>query len=512
MAATLPPELIESILLSTDPETYYTARQTCRSWRSAASSSFMLREALKRTPTPLPGPSLNALTVTEWNNLFMRVAHSNLFGKRDRVTKNVLRRKRPSNWSYSTVIGVSGDGARVVALSGPRVSIYNISKTGEMQLDRSQCLHSLWTLMNRAMVDNATRGMTMGQQGAKYRIALSTHCALVAIALCRTIQIYDLSDMDQSPVEYTLEESGPLTSVEFVENDSLLRVRIAKDPNDHNSETGVRYLGQPLPRWGGHESETGTSLEYWRQNIHVGYLDSVALAKSYRDDNKTSFQGLQLLPSSICEGWSDVPGRFFVAAIQNTDEDRYCIGFVPDSDRNQVRIWRQLPSRKDRTSDRWSHLFRCSSTSDDSDATAEQTRQMAHDRWAAVNMPALTTKHSLLAVSDDGRLLVVYERGAGHSAFSRGGAIYVFSLECCKQNLSPKPDLQSSRVEDTNPHSADTDSVDDAVSPRQIQPWSFLLDTVDEDIDVLRVVREGSSKTYKITAENLYDVMEWELS
>ncbi|KAL1982029.1 hypothetical protein VTN96DRAFT_1799 [Rasamsonia emersonii] len=529
MAATLPPELIQSILLSTDPDTFYTARQTCRSWRSAASSAYMLREALKRTPTALPGPSLNIISDKEWNDLFMHVAHLNLIGKRDRVAKKMLRRKRPSNWSYSTVSGVSSDGTRLVSLSGPRASIYNVSKTRDMELDCSQCLYSLWTLTNRAMVDNTTRGMTMGQHGAnKYRIAVSTHGALVAIALCRTIQIYDLSSMDTSPVEHTLEENEPLTSVEFVENDSLLRVCTVKNPNNPNSETRVRYLGQPLPSWGSLsparlETGTGTNLEYWKENIHIVYLDSAALDRSFRDDNKTHFQEMRLLPRSS----SNVPGRFFAAAIQNTDEDRYCIGFVPDSDRTQVRIWRQLPSRRDRQSDRWSHHFRgCSTSSSDDDGNeevvvVEQNRQMARERWAAINMPALTSKHYHLAVSNDGRLLVVYERDAGHSsAQSRRGALYVFSLGCCKPNNPHFSMPWESRAEDANPNPHTESVVDndnDAVSPLQIQPWSFLLDIVDEDIDVLRVEhvergsRTGTTYKYKITAENVHSITEWEL-
>lgn len=459
----------------------------------------------------------------------MHVTRSHLLGKRDRVAKRILRRKGPSNWSYSTVIGVSSDGARLASLSGPRVSIYSISsKTRDMALDRSQCLYSLWTLMNRAMVDSTTRGMTMGQHGAKYRIAVSAHGALVAIALCRTIQIYDLSDMDQSPVEHTLEDDEPLTAIEFVENDSLLRVCTAKRPNDPDSETRVRYLGQPLPSWGSSSPAWGTgttNLEYWRENIHIVYLDSDALDRSFRDDNKTHFQGLQLLPDSVCEGWSSVPGRFFVAAIQNTDEDRYCIGLVPNSDRTQVRVWRQLPSRRDRLSDRWRYLFRRCNTSDDNDdniVMVEPNRQMARERWAAVNMPTLTSKHYLLAISNDGRLLVVYERGGEHTTLSRRGALYVFSLGGCK------PNNPSSKMEElhgnTNPN---TDSVDDndndndndPVPPHQIQPWPFLLDIVDEDIDVLRVEHhhhqqqqhERNGTTYKITAQNLYGITEWEV-
>lgn len=547
MAATLPTEITQSILLFTDPDTYWAARLACSSWRHAASSSFMLREALKRTPTPLP--SDDVMTEEDWNALYNQIVHTNLLGRRNCIRKRVSERKRPKKCTYSTVLGASGDGAKLASLNGSRVVLYNVDEdTNELEFNLAQSLYPLWTTMSRSMVEGRMNWLSMGQHYSKYHIALSNRGSLIAVALGRSIHIYDLENLNNpdSPVEYVLgdndsvivppgvsgyeEARGVIESLEFAEDDTLLRVTIGKEPNT-NRQTRVRYLGNPTPVWGSNPTQSGVGgLHYWRENIHNIYLDSVALAVTLRDDNKTSFQGLRLLPQSLCKGWSKVPGRFFIAALQNTGVNCYCIAFVSDSD-HRVSVWRQLPSRKDRTSDSWNNLFENPpeepavglSTSDA--AVVARNREMAKERWNPVNTPNVTTMHQLLALSDDGKLLVIYEPGAGHSySFSNGGALYVYSLELgspvfkqeagMENNAQANEQSQQAQQQEQQPFSAS------GVSP-SIQPWSFLLDIVNVDIESLRVVRKDQSsgnspsdarKVYKIRAETAHEVMEWRLA
>lgn len=547
MAATLPTEIIQSILLSTEPDTFCAARLACSSWRNAASSSFMLREALKRTPTPLP-PS-DRMTEADWNALYNQIVHTNLLGRRNCIKKSVSERKRPKKCTYSTVLGESGDGAKLASLNGSRVMLYNVNdETHELEFTLAQSLYPLWTTMSRSMVDGRMNWLAMGHHYAKYHIALSNRGNLIAVALGRSIHIYDLNNPANldSPVEHVLGENDSLTlppgvsgyeetrgvieSLEFAENDTLLRVTIGKEPNP-NRQTRVRYLGNPPPVWGSNSGQfDAVGLDYWRENIHKIYLDSVALAVTLRDDNKTSFKGLRLLPQSVCRGWSDVPGRFFVAALQNTGVNCYVIAFVSDNDR-KVSIWRQLTSRKDRISDSWSGLFESApeepaiSLSMSDAAVVARNREMAKDRWNPVNMPNVTTAHPLLAISDDGKLLVVYEPGAGHSyTFSNGGALYVYSLDFgspefkheANRPAKEQPSQRQQQQQQQQPFSAS------GVSP-SVQPWSFLLDIVNVDIENLRVVRkdgESSSSNlpsetrtvYTIRAETAHDIMEWRLA
>lgn len=506
MAATLPREVIQSVLLSTDPDTFFTARQACRSWRDAGSSSYVLRKALEKTPTSIPG-SGSAATEQQWNDLFNRVAHLNLLGRRDRVTKKVTRRKKPSNWSPTTVIGVTRGGRRLVALTGSRASIYKV-RGQEMELDSSQTLPGLWTLALSAMTDS-----NLGQQKGKYRIAVATQGSLVAIGLSRTIQIYALSTSSQtSPVEYTLCGNEALTSLEFVDDDCLLRVGTGRDTHRPDGENRVRYLGRPLPAWSYSSSSSessGATIEYWRQNIDFIYADSSTLSSAFASNNKARLHGLQILPRSLCANWTDIPGRFFAVAIHHADVSRYCIGFVPDhtgtdSEKQEFQIWRELPSRMDRRSKRYRPLFlRADGASEDGDVgympitddaqIVAWTKQQANDdRWAPANMPDLTTSLAKIAVSDDGRILAAYERGAGHALSSRGGAVYVYGLEGCNSALPG--------------------AYDDA----SILPWSFLLDVVDEDVDFLHVTHEGTGhdgrRIYRVGMESTRDIVEWTFS
>ncbi|KAJ9201259.1 hypothetical protein DTO164E3_3566 [Paecilomyces variotii] len=534
-AATLPIEIIQSILLSAEPEAYHSARLACNSWRHAASSSFMLQEALKKTPTPLPSPE--DMTEDDWNTLFNQIAHLNLLDRRDHIEKTVIEQKRPPKCTFSTVVAVSGDRSKLAAMHGSRVVVYNINnETHDLEFGLARSLYPLWTTMSRTLADGMRSWMTMGQHYAKYHIALSTHGNLIAVALGKSIHIYDLqnpSSLD-SPAEGVIgdnetvsvaagvtgyeEAKGVVESLEFVENDSLLRVVIGKEPNA-NRQTRVRYLGKPPPRWGSSRSCSAVteSLEYWNENINHIYLDSVALAVSFRDDNKTAFQAVQLVPESVCEGWTDQPGRFFIAALQNTGINGYCIAFVSNVD-NKVTIWRQLPSRTDRISDRWAKFFepipqekKLSLAVSDAMVVA-RNRQVAKDRWNPVNMPYVTSTHPMAAISDDGKILVVFEPGAGHSySFSNGGALYVYSMQWCDPEFRPRQctsgDKRSSPQQ--QPFSID------GVSP-SIQPWSFLLDIINVDIDRLRVEereqREGAGKVYLVRAETAHEVMEWRLA
>ncbi|KAL1997887.1 hypothetical protein VTN02DRAFT_506 [Thermoascus thermophilus] len=201
MAASLPTEIIQSILLAADPDTFWAARLACRSWRQAASSAFALREALRKTPTPLPSADL---TEDDWNALYAQVAHANLLGRRSGIRKRVAERKRPKQCTYSTVFGASGDGARLAALHGSRVVLYNVdADTDELEFTLARSLHPLWSTMSRSLVEGRINWRSLGQHYSTYHLALSTRGRLVAVALGRSIHLYDLEDLDspESPVE-----------------------------------------------------------------------------------------------------------------------------------------------------------------------------------------------------------------------------------------------------------------------------------------------------------------------
>jgi hypothetical protein len=144
-----------------------------------------------------------------------------------------------------------------------------------------------------------------------------------------------------------------------------------------------------------------------------------------------------------------------------------------------------------------------------------RNRQVAKDRWNPVNMPYVTSTHPMAAISADGKLLVVFEPGAGHSySFSSGGALYVYSMQWCDPEFTPQQCTEKGSGDKRLLPLQQPFSIN-GVSP-SIQPWSFLLDIINVDIDRLHVEereqREGTGKVYLVRAETAHEVMEWRLA
>ncbi|KAH8425996.1 F-box protein [Aspergillus melleus] len=153
-ASTLPTELIQSILLQTDPETYLSAHQACRSWRRASSTPYMLRHALQQIPAslipPLPysfsthqtetemnakanaNPKTDTLTPEQWTTYFAQIARLNLLSRRHHIRKSVCKVRGPCHGAQmplcpspaSSVQARSEDGRTVAVLRGAKVLVF----------------------------------------------------------------------------------------------------------------------------------------------------------------------------------------------------------------------------------------------------------------------------------------------------------------------------------------------------------------------------------------------------
>lgn len=147
------------------------------------------------------------------------------------------------------------------------------------------------------------------------------------------------------------ETDGVVESLQFADDDTLLRVGIGKESNPNRS-TRVQYLGNPSSS---SSSSKGQCLEYWRENLNQVYLDSVALATLLPDnDHKTAFKGLRLFPTATAVA-ATTSSRSFIAALQTKDTRGYCIAEINHHHHHHqgtdvnvtITVTRHPPSRTD---------------------------------------------------------------------------------------------------------------------------------------------------------------------
>ncbi|EAW07708.1 F-box protein [Aspergillus clavatus NRRL 1] len=548
MATHLPTELLQSILLSLDLESFYSARLTCSSWHHAASNPFILRSALAEAPVSLPATTQDTLTATQaWNTYLTQFAHRTLLDRRLGVEKQASKRLLPAGYSSpSTTVALSPDGTKVVALKGARIMLHDFHRdtcTSSFALSRS--LYPVWACVCRALVYGAGAGagtspLAFSERYAKSHIALSSRGDLVAVALGRTIQIYDLAEktLAQPPAEFVLgdkttefvvapppqtyqETDGVVESVAFAgDDDLLLRVVIGRESGS-SAHIRVRYLGDPA-----RASSTSTSAEsdvasnterdrdrlaYWRANLNRIYLDSAALAASLSQPTYSepiSLTGLLVLPNSLASRLSPYPTEpsytYFLCALHQGFKNSYCLARTPTPSTTSTSSQPPAPPTilftfPTRPSDP-NHLSTdklLAATTPESTFT-QHIRSLSHQRWDVANLPAATAAAPVLAVADDGALFAVYEPGAGHSYRGSGGAVYVYSLA----GVGGGP-TEGEREE--------------------IPAWSFLLDIVDVEVEGIRVTREpereseksewggGRRASYMITAIAGGKLLEWRL-
>ena len=566
--STLPTELIQTILLSTNPAqdtaTYYSARITCHRWYKAASTPFIVREVISQTPAiaPTPLPPLHSLAERDWNILFNQVAGLNLLHHRTgsetisgsgygRAVQYSTRELPPGCTSSSTPMATSGDGKKLAIVKGAQVTVYNNNNTNNNNKEGNvyestytftftltQSLYPSWTSICHALHQGAL-GSNHGY--AKHHLAISSHGNLIAVGLGKKIQIYDYSapknTTNNTPAEYVLgqtetvfippsstpsspnyqETDGVAESLEFADHDTLLRVGIGKESNPNRS-TRVRYLGDPSSS----SSSKGQCLEYWRENLNRVYLDSVALATLLPDnDHKTAFKGLRLFPETAAAATAatTTSSRSFIAALQAQESRGYCIAEInhhhhhqqPDANAT-VTIKRHLPSRTNHHhSPNTTTTTTTTTTIQEETNTKPQTLSLAsQSRWNPIHLPTTTTQNPLLAISPDEKLLLVYEPGAGHSYYCmRGGAVYVYCLETFAP-VSFSFSSSSSTGGETSFQAKDATVM--------VQPWSYLLDIVDVDVEKLEVAKirsrgrggiRAGDDLYTVTALGGGQVMKW---
>ena len=473
----LPTELLQKILLFADFQSFFSASLTCKEWRNAALSSYVLRRQLNTVPT-LAKADIEQATPRELRLLFYRVCRQSLMGIRSNVSF--------SNTEEKTVRGRSDiavqprHGCQYAQLRG-MTFILKTSTSGSHEVQLSPTIFPPSDAV-RQLIGYNHAGSFCTRPFARIQAALSPCGELVAVALGQKVHIYLLGEsMDMRNVEGTIGDNvlESIQRIEFV-GDTLLRLEV-----DGPEGLSVRYLGYEECRCRGISSNVGITtggtqrLEYWKTGLRQVYLDSRVIERGLGDG--TSVRGVRLFDmqsrrndnrSCSCQDEKHFFGLFRWPSCENS----YAVGSVYKS--GTVHITQQIPSRRPS----W---LRCQPEAGTAESLVPCNPALRWDRFDPDNLPLAHCYDPLLAICDDGKILVICEPPHG----SAKGAVYVCSGEMAYSN----PEGIGSS-----------------------EPWPFVLShfdlgPLDQGVYSLHISRNTYTGGYVVDAHTEHQRLQWQM-
>ncbi|KAH0292568.1 hypothetical protein KCU62_g1918, partial [Aureobasidium sp. EXF-3399] len=370
MALTLPLELQQQIFSYLDPWSFYASRNVCRYWKYASRDAVTLANQLGQLPIE-PTTWAKKADSKRRESVYDEAARALMLGMRVKASAPADDDGLSARLD-KTKLALSRDGRRAVSLHDRTITHYDTT-TSEPTVISTRPINDLRTAMGGGPWFKCS-------PTSMYELALSSDGRMLAIALERTVQIYDLdAPADSWPVaSYITSATGHyIAALDFEHNDSLLRVQLS-------NKGVVVYLGSPQ------ESKPG--LEHWQEKggLKHAFLDASKLSLPSSDpvDGAPAISqrlaGLQLL-RPFADGW-------LIAAQKhatNVQSGSYCLAYVPFSKihghvltaERAVTILQDLPV----------HL-------------SEHIQHLWHDLPSAhINHPrfALSPNNSLLAMSEN---------------------------------------------------------------------------------------------------------------
>ncbi|KAL3487303.1 hypothetical protein BJX62DRAFT_213758 [Aspergillus germanicus] len=475
----VPFEILQAILLALDFESFYFASLTCSLWRRAASSTAILRQQLLTVPALAEsGDLLRDATPQEIRALYRRVCRENLIGVRQSIEYTETGTQKDDSTRIGELSVRSSNGVFSAQLHGMTLILDTSSglstfKTREIQL--SPTLYPSADTVKQIASHAQMRTFFRARSFARMQVAISRCGGLVAVALGQKVHIYALKSEKQQHVEVEATESvlDSIQSVEFTDDDELLRCEI-----DGVEGRYVRYLGHrrcrchQLRKARGSKAvlTPGQRLRSWLAALRNVYLDSADLER--RLGGGVSLRGMQIVKAPSRRGQECMcrsTKYFFALLREGSCEGRYVVGRV--SDDGVVDIVQQIPTRRTST---------YPGTLDETTGAGAKLLSMQLDRWDSRNLPMAHSPDPLLCVSDDGKILAVFEPPRGQSQ----GAIYICSAESSW---------------------SDEDSLGTSVA------WPFALCALDTELDSLDVSRDDDTGGYAISDQSQEQVMQWRL-
>ncbi|KAI9691818.1 MAG: hypothetical protein M1822_007890 [Bathelium mastoideum] len=264
-AATLPTELLQLVYRFLDPPDFFSARRVCKWWRHTSDNTTVLHKQLDLLPVVQPCDPTLRQDLSWFRLVFNKVAYSHMMGMQLEKSSSIeLAYARKINKSK---FAVSGDGSRLAALDSGLMTVHNT--TDDFRIVHAQPTNSYkWMLGPGPWFKSAPN--------ACFELGISADTSVVAIALERTVQIYELSSLAPIPISKWLAPAcgDYIVGVEFAFEDCLLRLQLSKGH--------VVYLGEP----GNRDRDTFT---YWQHAIHQVYLDTATVPlKTPFDESPTN--------------------------------------------------------------------------------------------------------------------------------------------------------------------------------------------------------------------------------
>ncbi|KAL4740013.1 hypothetical protein BDV11DRAFT_186360 [Aspergillus similis] len=471
----LPTELLQEILLFADFQSFFSASWTCKVWQSAALSSHVLRRQLGTVPT-LSKADVEKATPRELRSLFRRVCRQNLIGIRNNVSFSSTEEK--AGRGRSDIAVRSRHGYQYAQLRG-MTFILKTSTSGSHEVQLSPTIFPPADAV-RQLIGYNHGGAFCTRPFARMQAAVSPCGELVAVALGQKMHIYLLGEnMDVRSVEDTIGDNvlESIQCIEFV-GDSLLRLEVA-GPEGLSARylgyRGCRCRGCPL---GARITTGGTKkLDYWKSALRQVYLDSRAVEQGLGDG--TSVRGMRLfdMPSRRNDDRScscQEEKHFFGLFRRPSCENSYAVGRVYKN--GTVHLTQRIPTRQSS----WVGGQPEQSTVESSILS---TPALRWNRFDPDNLPLAHCYDPLLAVSDDGKILVICEPPHGSQ-----GAVYV----CSGEMASNAEDIGSS------------------------EPWPFVLSHFelgpsDQGLYSLHISRNTYTGGYVLIAHTENQRMQWQL-
>ncbi|KAL4758655.1 uncharacterized protein BDW70DRAFT_170051 [Aspergillus foveolatus] len=434
-------ELLQEILLFADFQSFFSASWTCKVWRNAALSSYVLRRQLNTVPT-LAKADIEQATPRELRLLFNCVCRKNLMAIRSNVSFSNTEEKTVRGMSDIAV--QSQHGCQYAQLRG-MTFILKTSTSGSHEVQLSPTIFP-----------------------PSDAAALSPCGELVAVALGQKVHIYLLREsMDVRSVEGIIGDNAleTIQLIEFV-GDSLLRLEV-----DGPEGLSVKYLGyrecrcrEFLPNAG--ITASGTQrLEYWKMGLRQVYLDSRVIEQGLGDG--TSVRGVRLF---------DMPSRRNDNRSCSCQDEKHFFGIVYKN--GTVHITQQIPSRR-------RSWVRGQPEAGTAESFVPSNPALRWDRFDPDNLPLAHCYDPLLAICDDGKMLVICEPPHG----SAKGAVYVCSGEI-------------------------TYSISEGIGSSE--PWPFVLShldlgPLDRGVYSLHISRNMYTGGYVLNAHTEHQRLQWQL-
>ncbi|KAL2831282.1 hypothetical protein BJY01DRAFT_108964 [Aspergillus pseudoustus] len=499
----LPLEILQTILILLDFESFHLASRTCRLWRNAALSTAILRRQLLSVPALGQSTGLiRDATAKEIRALYYRVCRDNLIGilcgiEYTEIVRSKDRATRIGDIPVRSAHGVQSSAhlRGLTLILDPSSSLTSACKTREIQLSPMLYPSADTVKQIASHAHPHARSFFRTHSFARIEVAVSRCGGLVAVALGQKLHIYAAQarlgkqQRQQEHVEVEVSENihDSIQSVEFTDGDELLRCEI-----DSVGGSYVRYLGRR--RWScyhrpdakAHEPRPAVitpakRLRYWRAALQNLYLDS-GYVESQLGGGGVSVRGMRAVRSTpaqregeACVCRCQTEKYFFALLREGSCERRYVLGRIisGDEDDGVVEIVQRIPSRRG-----GAYL---PETLDPITLPGPLPRLgMQLDRWDTRNLPRAHSPDPVLNISDDGRILAVFEPPHGQSE----GVIYICA--------------------------ADYDAlIGDSTAPCVV--WPFALCGLGHELDALDVSKDEGAGGYIVTAPSHEKLLQWRM-